>query len=284
MLDANLRTGAGFVDPEHAAEHRAQGEQAARRALELDPELGTAHAALGFVLAMKKDWAGGEAAYREALRRNVPLGELGAYAMLTLSVANFAYAREILEEELRLNPQNSAALRGLMATNALLGDWDVARAQYDSGTRLFAPWPEGDEVMMHLEVGRNELERARAIPAAGPINATMIASLDDPQTALRELHRLYADPVVAEPALNHRDIALWAGHFGDPALALDAMRSLVTEHSAQAVYLWLPQFKEMRQLPEFKALLREIGIVAHWEEYGWPAICRPLDGDDFTCN
>ena len=117
---------------------------------------------------------------------------------------------------------------GLMSANALLGDWDVARAQYDSGTRLFAPWPEGDEVMMHLEVGRNELERARAIPAAGPINPTMIASLDDPQTALRELHRLYADPVVAEPALNQRDIALWAGHFGDAALALDAMRSLVT--------------------------------------------------------
>jgi hypothetical protein len=35
----------------------------------------------------------------------------------------------------------------------------------------------------------------------------------------------------------------------------------------------------MRQLPEFKALLRDIGIVAHWEQYGWPAVCRPLDGD-----
>jgi hypothetical protein len=40
----------------------------------------------------------------------------------------------------------------------------------------------------------------------------------------------------------------------------------------------------MRQLPEFKAFLREIGIVAHWQEYGWPEICRPLDGDDFACN
>jgi hypothetical protein len=62
------------------------------------------------------------------------------------------------------------------------------------------------------------------------------------------------------------------------------MSSLVAEHSAQAVYLWLPQLKQMRQLPEFKALLRDIGIVAHWEEYGWPAICRPLDGDDFVCD
>jgi TolB-like protein/DNA-binding winged helix-turn-helix (wHTH) protein len=284
VLDAKLRTGAGFRDPEHAVEHRARGEHAARRALELDPELGAAYAALGFVLAMKKDWTGAEAAYREAVRRNVPLGELSAYAMLTMSVANHGYARELLEEELRLNPQNSTVRRGLMSTNALLGDWDVARAHYDAGTRLFAPWPEGDEIMMHLEVGRNELERARAIPAAGPINPTMIASLDDPQTALRELHQLYADAVVAEPALNHRDIALWAGHFGDAALALDAVSSLVAKHTAQAVYLWRPQFKQLRQLPEFKALLRDIGIVAHWEAYGWPAVCRPLDGDDFECD
>jgi TolB-like protein/DNA-binding winged helix-turn-helix (wHTH) protein len=284
VLYANLRTGAGFRDPEHVAEHHSQGEHAARRALELDPELGTAHGALGFVLAMKKDWAGAEAAYREAVRRNVPLGELAAYGMLTTSVANFAYAREIHEEQLRLNPQNATVRWMLMNTNALLGNWDVARAQYDAGTRLYAPWPEGHEVMMHLEVGRNELGRARAIPAAGPVNPTMIAGLDDPQTALRELRRLYADPVVAEPALNHRDIALWAGHFGDAAFALEAASSLVAKHSAQAVYLWLPQLKQMRQLPEFKVLLRDIGIVAHWEDYGWPAICRPLDGDDFHCD
>ena len=38
---------------------------------------------------MKKDWAGGEAAYREAVRRNVPLGEMGAYAMLTIVGGQF---------------------------------------------------------------------------------------------------------------------------------------------------------------------------------------------------
>ena len=32
------------------------------------------------------------------------------------------------------------------------------------------------------------------------------------------------------------------------------------------------------------SLLREIGIVAHWQEYGWPEICRPLDGESFRCD
>ena len=135
--------------------------------------------------------------------------------------------------------------------------------------------------MRHSRVGRNELEEARAIPAVGPINAAMIANLDAPQMALRELRRLYADPATSSPT-SRRAIGLWAGHFGDAALALAAMRSAVTEQGGQAVYLWLPQLKEMRQLPEFKAFLREIGIVAHWQEYGWPAICRQRDAASLT--
>jgi TolB-like protein len=284
VLDANLRTAAPIYEAERGAEHLSRAEQAARRALDLDPELGAAHAALGFVLAMQKNWTDSEAAFREARRRNASPIEIGAYAMLNYSVANFAQAREFLEEERRVNPNDAVPLRGLMGLNALLGDWDAALAHYGSGARVFAPWQDGHTLMMHLEVGRNELERARAIPTAGPINAPMIAGLDNPQAALRELHRLYADPVVAGPPVNRRDIAFWAGHFGDPALAFTAMRSVVTETSARAVYLWMPQLKQMRQLPEFKAFLREIGIVAHWEEYGWPDICRPLANDDFICN
>lgn len=285
VLAANLRTSAAAVlDPERAAEHLSRAEQAARRALDLDPELAAAHAALGFALAMKTDWTGGEVAFREARRRNASPSEIGAYAMLNLSVANFARARELMEAERQVNPQDSVLVLGLMGVNAMLGDWDATHAHYDSGMRLFAPWLDGSTRMMHLEVGRNELERARAIPAAGPINAAMIASLDNPQSALRELHRFYADPVAAGPPLNRRDIASWAGHFGDPELAFAAMRSVVTEASGRTLYLWAPQLKEMRQLPEFKAFLRDIGIVAYWEEYGWPAICRPLEGDDFECD
>jgi TolB-like protein/DNA-binding winged helix-turn-helix (wHTH) protein len=67
-LKSQLRTVFQYFDPEHGAEHRALGEQAARRALELDPSLGTAHAALGFALSTKRDFTAAEAAYRKALR------------------------------------------------------------------------------------------------------------------------------------------------------------------------------------------------------------------------
>lgn len=44
--------------------------------------------------------------------------------------------------------------------------------------------------------------------------------------------------------------------------------------------------KVVRQLPRFKGLLREIGLVDYWKEYGWPDndICRPVADDDFVCD
>jgi TolB-like protein/DNA-binding winged helix-turn-helix (wHTH) protein len=282
-LKASLLTVLQYYDPEHGAEHRALGEQAARRALELDPSLGTAHAALGFVLSTMKEFTAAEAAYRQALDLNVPLGDPNAYGILQLTVANFPYALEIARETRQTVPQEPIALRFLVLTYALLDDWPTAVAQYELGMRLFVPWREAESLMRHLRVGRNELDEARAIPAADPINAAMIENLDSPETALRELRRLYDVTGPTDPN-GLRNIALWAGHFGDAPLALDAIRSAVTEQGGQTVYLWLPQLKQMRQLPEFKAFLREIGIVAHWQEYGWPEICRPLDGDDFACN
>ena len=68
-------------------------------------------------------------------------------------------------------------------------------------------------------------------------------------------------------------------------LALTAMRAAIDEQSAQTAYLWLPQLAEMRRLPEFKAYMREIGMVAYWQKYGWPQrFCQPLNEHDFACH
>jgi TolB-like protein/DNA-binding winged helix-turn-helix (wHTH) protein len=282
LQKSELRLIAQYFDPAHAAEHWALGEQAARRTLELDSSLGAAHASLGTALASQRQWTAAEGAYRNALNMNVPLSDPNAYGLMQMYVGNFPYAREIFQAARGVTPQAPTALRFLILANALLGDWPTAVAQHELGTRLFAPWRGADDQMMHLRIGRNELEEARKIPATDPINATMIANLGSPETALRELHRLYAGTGIGDPN-GRRNIGIWAGYFGDPTLALDAMRSAINEQGGQAVYLWLPQLSEMRQLPPFKAFLRDIGMVAYWQKYDWPAICRPVGNDDFDC-
>jgi hypothetical protein len=54
----------------------------------------------------------------------------------------------------------------------------------------------------------------------------MLASADAPEAALVELHREYASSGAGNPG-RRRDIGLWAGHFGDHALALEAMRAAI---------------------------------------------------------
>jgi hypothetical protein len=37
----------------------------------------------------------------------------------------------------------------------------------------------------------------------------------------------------------------------------------------------------VRKLAQFKAVMRQVGLVDYWRERGWPAFCRPVGADDF---
>jgi hypothetical protein len=50
------------------------------------------------------------------------------------------------------------------------------------------------------------------------------------------------------------------------------------------VYIWMPQLASMRRLPEFKAYMREVGMVAYWQEFGWPPFCHMVEPTDFECD
>ncbi|HVJ23230.1 MAG TPA: winged helix-turn-helix domain-containing protein, partial [Burkholderiales bacterium] len=113
VVSSNVHNTSVYYEPLKATDHQARGEQAARRALELDSELGAAHAELGYALSLRKDWKGAETAYRRARSLSVPFGDMPAYSILQLSVGNFAFAREILEEHRAAEPQNPIAHRFL---------------------------------------------------------------------------------------------------------------------------------------------------------------------------
>jgi len=48
--------------------------------------------------------------------------------------------------------------------------------------------------------------------------------------------------------------------------------------------LWHPDAAEFRGTPQFKRLVRAIGVVDYWFERGFPPQCRPLGNDDFECD
>ena len=48
--------------------------------------------------------------------------------------------------------------------------------------------------------------------------------------------------------------------------------------------LWHPDAAEFRATPQFKRVVRKLGIYDYWLERGFPSQCRPLGDDDFECD
>jgi TolB-like protein/DNA-binding winged helix-turn-helix (wHTH) protein len=287
-LKTHIRLDLAVIDPKHVDEHSRLGEEAARRAVQLDPQFGGAYRALGQALLSRNDWRGAEAAFVKARSLNEPLARLGSNAFLLLAVGKFGpVARDIFEEARAANPNAPIYYRFLMFVYEGLGEPERARLLYTDALRMFPGDAREIGLMqiqrMHWLVGRNEIAEARAIPIADPFHAEMLAHVDAPEYALAVLRRAL-DGNGPESPNKYYDIGLWAAHFGDPALAFKAMRKSADAGGGRMVYMWMPQLAPMRRLPEFKAYMRDIGMVAYWQEFGWPPFCHEVDATDFECD
>jgi hypothetical protein len=62
---------------------------------------------------------------------------------------------------------------------------------------------------------------------------------------------------------------------------MDAMEQLIDRKAQNAINFLIPAMREVRQQSRFRALVREIGLVDYWTEFGWPEFCRPVDDGNF---
>ena len=47
--------------------------------------------------------------------------------------------------------------------------------------------------------------------------------------------------------------------------------------------IWHPEYAALRKTERFKTLVRKMGLVEYWRARGWPDVCHPTTGDDFSC-
>jgi hypothetical protein len=117
-----------------------------------------------------------------------------------------------------------------------------------------------------------------------PLLAAVREVFDDPEAARGLLRAGFDDPANQDPT-RQLELAIYAGHYGDPELAVAALRRSYLEMGGTIfIVLWHPDLAAARRTASFKDLVRDIGLVDYWRESGdWGDFCRPTGEDDFEC-
>ena len=108
-------------------------EAAVKRALELEPNLGAAHATMGYVKAAHRDWAGANQEYQLALNqdpKNASIHYFYSYGVLCPQ-ARFQEAVQEMQRALELDPASLATNANLGGVLTLARRYPEAKAQLD---------------------------------------------------------------------------------------------------------------------------------------------------------
>jgi TolB-like protein len=264
-------------------------EETARRALALNPNLATAHAALAHVHTLRKEWVQADQGLQKAL-------ELPSDFVVAWDYAQFLEAAGYVEEALEYRlatrqamPLNVAPAVLLAGTYLALGDDARSSAELLSAEtligeqagirrgRLVVAMTNADTASM-----RRLLEEDVASTADGnPVSAALLALFDAPETASSTLRTLGADAGRRFPQLQW--LSNWAAYYGDAELAVELIATAALEGPHYGRVVWTPVWRDTRQTPMFKELMQELELDDFWRARGWPTYCRPLGDDDFEC-
>ncbi|HMB61384.1 MAG TPA: winged helix-turn-helix domain-containing protein [Xanthomonadales bacterium] len=139
-----------------------------------------------------------------------------------------------------------------------------------------------DETAIRQEL----LSQIDIAPLTRSLNEAMLRHYEDPTAAVAELQRQLNDPMSLNNSVLVMMISAWAVYFGEPELAVKATEKLPALLGLTFNWIvWRPIQRDMRRLPEFKALVRAWGLEDYWRTTGnWGDYCRPLGLDDFECD
>ena len=268
-------------------------EEAFDRALALAPDAWTTQLSLAGQLSARRDWAGAEQAYARAMAL-APASEPSVLSGLGLLLANVGRMREALEPvraALRAEPLSLDASIFVQIQFDNVFDHAEAQAEYErskdlAGDRGIAEWWalkrswwRGEDVARIRQRFAHYLTYESLVM---PVFRDLIEVLDDPAAALALVRSVHDDPTYQDPS-RQNILSCLAAHYGDHDLALAALlRSVVDLSATTIMWIWEPQFAELRKGPGFKAVLRDLGLVDYWSSSGkWGDYVRPLGADDF---
>jgi TolB-like protein/DNA-binding winged helix-turn-helix (wHTH) protein/Tfp pilus assembly protein PilF len=174
----------GYVPPGRGL---SEQKTAALRALELDPGLGEARAALAVARMQEWDWEGAEAEFRSAVDTdpNSTVGHLW-YSWYLHARGRFEDSLAHRRRALELDPLNTVVNRAVAEDLGATGRDEEALAQWNRTLEL-----EPDRALSHLKLALFHFERGRTDAGSRHLERAHALGPDDPST-LAHLAIVYA--------------------------------------------------------------------------------------------
>jgi TolB-like protein/DNA-binding winged helix-turn-helix (wHTH) protein len=259
----------------------AEQKASALKALELDPGLAEARAALGSARTIEWDWEGAEAEFRRAIEldQDSMVSHLW-YGWHLRARGRLAESADHFRRALELDPLNSVTNYAVALALGYLGHDEAALSQWNRTLEV-----EPNRATTHREValfhfergahdtGSRHLERARALPSEGPLPLASLANVYAVSGNEREARRLlkkleadsalrYVSPVL--PAMIHAALAENDRAFAlldDACAAKDPALISIQVGEVGSIHLARARLAALSADPRFGDLLRRMGLV-----------------------
>ena len=245
-------------------ESLASSEEAARRALALDPNSANAHVALGSVLRERRQWKDAE---RELLRAvqlapesSEAHGELSQYL---LAVGDFEGAMVAARRSLALDPLSHHKL-GLVGVNGLVARHYEEALEVLWRVRGFTISPISLTQFLAYEGRFEEAERAaRLEPSVEDLLTTMVAAARaEPGSPERQRGLELVGGDVRLPMAHGGGPmqAIWLVILGEEDQALDQLEELFEGPVIGLEVIGMPMFDPIRDHPRFQAIIEGLNL------------------------
>lgn len=246
---------------------------AAVKALELDPLLADAHAAMGWVYSRERDWANAEKAFQRAIELNPSLTQTyTSFAISTLQpLGKLDEALRILQVALRNDPLSLDVQREIGRVQLLAGRYGEA---IDTLERVLAVEPRFPFVEMHLARALMLAGRlAEAVALLEKLDGRHLGRFKAPQTArqvpwLAQVYvmtgrRADAETLVAANQDSPASLAIIYAALGDKDRSFEALErmAVVQPHHVLPI-LMNPEMAGLRGDPRLAALRERFGLPA----------------------
>jgi TolB-like protein/class 3 adenylate cyclase/tetratricopeptide (TPR) repeat protein len=257
-----------------------KAEAAARRAIELDPNLADGYSSLGLVERVRGNLLAAEELFLKALA----LDALNPDALHLHSRLQFDVGR--LKEALQTRQRLQAVEPFVPIFNAVTAMLLSMNGQVEEAIAILNRLPPSETwhgyylARLYADMGRynDAADALLQIPGQFGLTAKDAAPLLRTATTKRP-------PPKTLPALYYD----W---FVYPYVGASDRYLTVQERSTEAGYtfpyefgeVWYASLAPVRKMDRFKAYVRKAGYVDYWRAKGWPDFCRPVGADDFECS